>query len=182
MNEMNAVLNEDLKAAGETKMNVSVEFSLLSAVLEGAVEKNEKGIEFLVMPQQKNGTDEISLNGIVDGINGFFKEITDSDEFKLDADKILEKLKEIIKNVALEITKFTIKQVFIHFSKPKDGEIQLEYAFSIGIDFTKEMLKPDLSFGVLRSLTFGIWNTDNQKVLSKMGLLNISEQLALIGE
>ncbi len=182
MNEINTILNENLTAAGETKMNISVEFTLLSAVLEGAAEKNEKGIEFLVMPQQKDDTEQFSLNGIVDEINDFFKKITESDEFKLDTHEILEKIKEIIKEVALEVTKFKIKQVFVHFTKPKDGKIQLEYAFSIGIDITKEMLKSDSSFGGLRSVTFGIWNTDNKKVLSKMGLLDISEQLALIGE
>lgn len=182
MNETNAILTETLNAVDETKMNITVEFTLLSAVLEGAAERNEKGVEFLVMPQQKNGTDQFSLNGIVDEINDFFKKITESDEFRLDAHEILEKIKEIIKEVALEVTKFTIKQVFIHLTKSKDGKIKLEYAFSIGINLTNEALKSNVSFGEVRSMTFGIWNTDNKKVISKMGLLNISEQLELIGE
>lgn len=182
MSDMSTISTERLNAAGETKINVSVEFTLLSAVLAGAVEKNEKGIEFLVMPQQNNSTDKLPLDSVVDGINNFFNKMTGSDEFDLDIHVIIEKLKAIIKDVMLEAMKFKIKQAFVHLIKPADGKIQFEYAFSIGMDLEKDMIESDSDYNGLRSVTFGIWNTDNKKVLSKMDLLNISEQLAVIGE
>lgn len=161
----------------ETHMNITVDFSLLSAELTGAAEKNENGIEFLVMPQSNTASDLLPLDGMVNGINDFFMKITESDEFKLDAADILEKIKEIVGEIALAVLKFSIKQIFIHFIKSKNGKVRLEYAFSIGIDLSDEKAKKDIPYTQLRSMTFGIWNTDNKKVIEKMGLLDISEQL-----
>lgn len=53
-------------------MNVMVDFSLLSAQLCGAIEKNESGVEFLVMPQQSDRFDDRPMDSIVDGINELF--------------------------------------------------------------------------------------------------------------
>lgn len=161
----------------ETHMNITVDFSLLSAELTGAAEKNENGIEFLVMPQSNTASDLLPLDGMVNGINDFFMKITESDEFKLDASDILEKIKEIVGEIALAVLKFSIKQIFIHFIKSKNGKVRFEYAFSIGIDLSDEKAKKDIPYTQLRSMTFGIWNTDNKKVIEKMGLLDISEQL-----
>lgn len=161
----------------ETHMNVTVDFSLLSAELTGVAEKNENGIEFLVIPKPNTASDSLPLDSMVDGINDFFMKITESNEFKLSAAGILEKIKGIVDEIALAALKFSIKQVFIHFIKPKDGKVRLEYAFSIGIDLSGEKAKKDIPYAELRSMTFGIWNTDNKKVIAKMGLLDISEQL-----
>ncbi len=182
MNENSVAQRENSGEITSTHLNVSVEFSLLSAALAGAVEKNEKGVEFLVMPQQRDASEIYPLDGMVDGINDFFRKLTECEDFKLDPQDIFKKLKEVISDLIFEALRVKIKQVFVHLIKPKDGKIQMEYAFSVGINLTKDMMLSDSKYAELQSLTFGIWNTENKKVLSKMGLLNISEQLAEIEE
>ncbi len=182
MNENGVVQREDPGEITSAHLNVSVEFSLLGAALAGAVEKNERGVEFLVMPQPKDASEAFSLEGMADGINDFFRKLTECEDFKLDPRDIFKKLKEVISDLIYEALRVRIKQVFVHLIKPKDGKLQMEYAFSIGINLTKDMMLSDSKYAELQSLTFGVWNTENKKVLSKMGLLNISEQLAKIDE
>lgn len=129
------------------------------------------------MPQQSESSDTHPLNSMVDGINELFVKMTESGEFKLNAADIFEKLKELVKDIVLEDIKVSIKQAFIHLVKPKEGKAQLEYAFSIGIDLSDEKKPADASCTKLRLMTFGIWNTDNKKIIDKMGLLDITEQL-----
>ncbi len=165
-------------AMSDIHMNFTVDFSLLTANLTGAAEINETGVEFLVMPQQQNtGSENLPLNGVVDGINAFFEKMTESTEFKLNYNDIFERIKKFVSEIALEALKFSIKQVFIHLIKPKDGKVQLEYAFSIGIDFSNEKNQFDFPYAQLQSAAFGIWNTKNKKIIAEMGLLDISEQL-----
>lgn len=177
MNE-NITLTEEFSDVVSTpKMNITVDFSLLSAQLSGAVEKNENGIEFLVMPQQQTVLESILLTNAVDGINDFFKKLTESDEFKLNIQAIFDKIGELVSDIILENLKVSIKQVFIHFIKPKQEKPRLEYAFSIGVDITDKKMLVGISYVQLKALTFGIWNTDNKKIIEKMGLLDISERL-----
>lgn len=161
----------------DIQMNFTVDFSLLTADLTGAVEKNQNGVEFLVMPQQSTASEPLPAETAINEINGFFKEITESDEFKLEPADILDKIKDIVGDIALAAVKFSIKQVFFHFIKPKEGgKVRLEYALSVGIDFGGKQLT-DSSYAEVQSMTFGIWNTENKKIIDKMGLLNISDQL-----
>lgn len=177
MNEQITVeaVNPDL--VSPARMNVSVEFSLLSAQLSGVIEKNDSDVEFLVMPQQNGGSDNLLLSSMVDGINELFVKMTDSDEFKLDAMEIFEKIKEFVSEIVFNALKVSIKQVFLHLLKPKEGKVQLEYAFSVEIYLTDEKKPADTSYAKLESITFGIWNTNNKKIIEKMGLLDISAQL-----
>ncbi len=182
MNENSVAQRENLGEVNSTHLNVSVEFSLLGTAVAGATEKNENGIEFLVMPQPKDASEAYPLEGMVGELNDFFKRLTECEDFKLDPHDIFQKLKEVISDLIFEALKVQIKQVFVHLIKPKDGKTQMEYAFSIGINLTKDMMLSNSKYAKLQSLTFGIWNTENEKVLSQMGLLNISKQLAKINE
>lgn len=160
-----------------TRMNTTMEFTLLSAQLTGAAEKNENGVEFLVMPEEQNSeTDELPFENFVDEINGLFGKMTSNDDYKLDASSIFEKIKEFISGITLSALKVRIKQVFIHLVKPKDGKAWLEFAFSIGVDISENKTS-ETTYVQLRSVTFGIWNTDNKKVIEKMGLLDIAQLL-----
>lgn len=160
-----------------TRVNTTVEFTLLSAQLTGAAEKNENGVEFLVMPEEQSSeTDELPLESFVKEINGLFGEMTSNEDYKLDTSSVFEKIKEFISGITLSALKVRIKQVFIHLIKPEDGKAWLEFAFSIGVDIS-ESKTSETAYVQLRSITFGIWNTDNKKVIEKMGLLDIAQLL-----
>jgi len=178
MSENIIAVKESSNDVTSTHMNVTAQFRLLSIQLSGALEKNEKGIDFLIMPQQNNESEALSLDSAVDGINGFFETLTGNGDTKLDAQDIFEKIKEFISGVVKEDLKVSIKQVFVHFIKTKNGEVKLEYAFSIGVEIaSSEKTLNDISLAQLESVTFGIWNTDNKKIIAQMGLMDISEQL-----
>ena len=177
MDEQITVKAADPGSVSPARMNISVEFSLLSTQLSGVIEKNESSVEFLVMPQQNGGSDNLLLSSMVDGINELFLKMTESDEYKLNAMDIFEKIKEFVSGIVFNSLKVSIKQVFLHLIKPKEGKVQLEYAFSIEIDLSDEKKPADTSYAKLESIIFGIWNTDNKKIIDKMGLLDISEQL-----
>ena len=71
-----------------------------------------------------------------------------------------------------------IRQVFLHLKKTTKGKLQFEYAFSISITMSEDIDLTDFTLASLQSLSFGIWNTDNKRILSNMGLLSIAAQLA----
>lgn len=178
-------IDKDLNASTSTHINVGVNFALLNTYLMGILEKDENGVELLVKPQVQYKSRPFKLDALISGINELFNKLTDSHNFDLSSKTISEQLKKFLKGTGLDTMTISIQQVFLHLTKPpktKDkgndkGELQFEYAFSISITMSEDIGLQDFTLASLQSLSFGIWNTDNKKILSNMGLLSIAEQL-----
>lgn len=170
-------IDKDLKATTSPHINVGVNFTLLNTHLMGILEKDENGVELLVKPQVQYKSQPFTLTELIDGINKLFKGLTGDREFNLSAETILNQIKQFLKGSGLDTMTIAIRQVFLHLTKSAKGKLQFEYAFSISITMSEDINLTDFTLASLQSLSFGIWNTDNKKILSNMGLLSIAEQL-----
>lgn len=177
MNENNYQIAAQPNDAAGVHINLSMDFTLLGLPLGGAAEKKGDGVELLVMPGQTGSGEPCSLDDMTDGINELFEQITNGSSFNITPEEITAKLARFLKNEVLDNVRFSVKQVFIHLIKPKESKIQFEYAFSIGADVKDNTPLSDFPGVKLQSITFGIWNTDNKKIIDKMGLIDISRQL-----
>ena len=171
-------MDNDLNAITSTHINVGVNFALLNTYLMAVLEKDENGVELLVKPQVQYKSQHFTLTELIDGINELFKGLTGGSEFNLSAETIFNQIKQFLKGSGLDTMTIAIRQVFLHLKKPAKGKLQFEYAFSISITMSEDIDLTDFTLASLQSLSFGIWNTDNKRILSNMGLLSIAAQLA----
>lgn len=162
-----------------TQICVSVNFELLGTELSATLECHADGSrELLICPQYRHQTKPFTLVDLLKGINEMFKDLAGDDAPQISCDEVLERLENYMKGLSLDTLKLEILQVFLHVTKPVKGKTELEYAFSIKISSAGEAVPKDFTFASLDSVSFGIWNTDNKKILENMGLLSIAEQLS----
>lgn len=161
------------------QLNLSVMFELLDTVFSATLESHaDKSKEVLILPQRQQQTKPFSLEDSLQGINKMFKDLAGDDALQLSCDEVFSQLENFMEGLSLDTLKVEILQVFLHITKPAEGGTELEYAFSMKISYAGEAVPKDFTFAALDSISFGIWNTDNQKILKDMGLLSIAEQLA----
>lgn len=162
-----------------TQICVSVDFELLDIKLSATLECHADGsVELLICPQYRHQTKPLTLVDLLKGINEMFRDLAGDDAPQISCDEVLEQLENYMKGLSLDTLKLEILQVFLHVTKPAKGHTKLEYAFSIKISSAGEAVPKDFTFASLDSVSFGIWNTDNKKILGNMGLLSIAEQLS----
>lgn len=163
--------------AASTQMSIAVGFKLLNVSLCGTLESHaDDSKELLIMPSMNYNTEPFTLVDLVDGFNSFLKGITGTENW-FTADGILNSLKRFLNEINLDALSISIQQVFLHVKKPKNGESTTEYAFSLKISKDSNATPKEFTFASIDSLTFGIWNTDNVRILSNMGLLSIAQLL-----
>lgn len=161
------------------QINLSVDVVILNIPLTAVIEKHADGsMELLIMPQRQTQTDRFTLADLISGINGAFKSITGSDMFKLDTDAVKDKLGGLLESV--EGISVALQQVFLHvrYAGDDSSDVSLEYAFCLKIT-SKTPETKGFDFAEIQSVSFGIWNTKRESILSEMGLTSISE---LIGD
>lgn len=164
-------------SAATTQMSIAVGFKLLNVSLCGTLESHaDESKELLIMPSMNYNAEPFTLVELVDGFNSFLKGITGTENW-FTADDIVNNLKKFLNETNLNTLKISIQQVFLHVKKPKSGESTTEYAFSLKISKDSNVTPKDFTFASIESLAFGIWNTDNEYVLSRMGLQSIAQQL-----
>lgn len=158
---------------------LAVVFELLDTTLSATLECHaDGGRELLILPQHQSQTKPFTLADSLQGINGMFKDLAGDDALQLSCDEVFRQLENFMEGLSLDTLKVAILQVFLHITKPAEGDTELEYAFSMNISSAGEAAPKDFTFAALDSISFGIWNTDKQKILKDMGLLSIAEQLA----
>ena len=170
---INAV-NNDKKTI---QLSLEMDVVILNALLTAMIEKHTDGsMELLIMPQCQTNADQFTLADLISGINDAFKNITGSDVFSLDTDAVKDKLSGFLESI--EGISVALQQVFLHvrFGSGDNSDIYLEYAFSIKIT-SKVPETKGFTFAEIQSVSFGLWNTSRESILSKMGLKSISEML-----
>lgn len=170
---------ESVNATTPTQICLAVEFELLNTALSATLECHADGSkELLIRPQYQYQAKAFTLVDLLKGINEMFKNLAGDSALQLNCDEVFAQLENFMKGLSLDTLKIEILQVFLHVTKPAKGDTTLEYAFSMKISSAGEATPKDFTFASLDSISFGIWNTDNKKILRNMGLLSIAEQLS----
>lgn len=169
---------ECLDSITPMQMSIAVGFKLLNVPLYGTLESHADGTkELLIMPSMNYSEQPFTLIELIEGLNTFLKNITGGSSNWFTADNILRSLENFLEGINADSLSISIKQVFLHVTKPKSGNTLTEYAFSLKITNSANATPKDFTFASIDSLSFGIWNTDNNRVLSNMGLMPISQWL-----
>lgn len=159
-----------------TQIRLTVGFKLLNVSLCGTLESHaDDSKELLIMPSMNYDAEPFTLADLVNGFNSFMKGIIGKELFTKDS--IADGLKKFLNETNLDTLSISIQQVFLHVTKPKSGESTTEYAFSFKISKDSTATPKDFTFASIDSLAFGIWNTNNIRILSNMGLLSIKQLL-----
>lgn len=165
--------------ATPTQISLAVVFELLNTALSATLECHADGSkELLIQPQYQYEAKPFTLVDLLKGINEMFKNLAGDGALQLSCDEVFSQLENFMKGLSLDTLEIEILQVFLHVTKPAKGDTELEYAFSMKISSAGEATPKDFTFAALDSISFGIWNTDNKKILRNMGLLSIAEQLS----
>lgn len=155
---------------------VAVGFKLLNTSLVGTYESHEDGSkELLIQPSVNYVAEPFGIADLIGGINDFFKGVCGKEQLQEDYFKA--GLEQFLKDLNLDSIGISLQQVFVHVTKPKSGDAKVEYAFSLKLENVGSAAPKDFTFASLDSIAFGIWNTDNKRILAGMGLLSIAEQL-----
>lgn len=160
------------------QMRVNVGFKLLNVELTGIMERHaDESLEFLVEPSASYIASPFTLVDLVNGLNSFFWEIAGEGSFSLSVDQVFASLQNFLENIHLDQLSISIHQVFFHITKPKSGNVILEYAFSLKLANSADIQPKEFTLATIEGIAFGIWNTDNKKILSRMGLLSVADLL-----
>ena len=159
------------------QLSLAVDVVILNTPLTAMIEKHDDGsMELLIMPQYQTQADQFTLADFINGINDAFKSIIGSDKYKLDANDVENKLSGFLENV--KGISVALQEVFLHvsFGSSDKSDVTLEYAFSVKIT-SKAPETKGFTFAEIQSVSFGLWNTTKESILSQMGLTSISELL-----
>lgn len=159
------------------QLSLAADVVILNTPLTAMIEKHaDSSMELLIMPQYQLKAEQFTLADFINGINDAIKGIAGSDMFKLDTDAIKDKLSGFLDSV--DGISVMLQQVFLHvrFGGDSNSDTSLEYAFSIKIT-SKTPETKGFTFAEIQSISFGIWNTTRESILSMMGLTSISERI-----
>ena len=160
-------------------ISFEVDFELLCTALSATLECHaDGGKELLICPQYQLEAKPFTLAVLLGGINEMFKNLAGEDALQLNVESVFGQLREYMNDLSLDTLRISIVQVFLHITKPAVGKTELEYAFSLKITSTDSTVPKDFTFASLNSVSFGIWNTENRRILGDMGLLSIAERLS----
>lgn len=150
-------------------MNIQLgaKFKLLKADLSAVFEKNGTKNTFLLSPTPIEEAPSVSLEEMIKD----FK-----DAFAIEGDEIKKNLEEVGKgNTPLDLTKLRFTLLTAYFYK---SDTITEYAFAVEVDCGDAI--PNLGFIKVEKLSFAIWNTERNKVLTSLKLHTINDSLALL--
>lgn len=150
--------------ANEMNMQLGVQFQLLKTSLIAVYEKQGTTNRFLLSPMNIEELTQVTLDDMLNDFKSAFATI--------DIEKIQSNIKSI-KGIKLDQLKFALRMAYIYI----DGDIK-EYAFAIEIDCGDAV--PDLGFLNVEKLSFAIWNTSRNKVLTQMHLDTIENLVKLL--
>lgn len=172
------VVQQTAQQVTQLQMRVNVGFRLLNVELVGVMERHaDESVEFLVEPAVNYSAEPFTLADLVNGLNAFFRGLAGEGSFSLSVDEVFANLQDFLENISLDRLSIAIHQVFFHVTKPKNGKTVLEYAFSLKLANATDVTPKEFTLASIDSVAFGIWNTDNKKILSRMGLLSVADLL-----
>jgi hypothetical protein len=114
---------------------------------------------------------------LLDSINSLFRGLGGENAIQLSVDTVFSYMEKFLKNLKMDELKISMHKIFLHVIKPAQGEATLEYAFGLKVASSKDTEPKNFSFAELESVSFDIWNTKNQHIVSAMKLTDIAQQL-----
>lgn len=168
------VVNEEestkIQAIKDASINAGAVISVFGIHLMGAVEKSDDGTRVLVCPSTENPKQSVSLDSVCDsaGISTTTKASIDS------------AIKYLGFTGGIAGTKIDVYQAFYYYSsseKDKAGDVNQEYAFSLGMTNGGELNPQEKLPFSIDSISFSLWNSTREKVVESLGVYSIADML-----
>lgn len=168
------VANEEestkIQAVSEASLNAGAIISVFGIRLLGAVERSATDTRVLVCPSTENPKQSVKLSSICNSVG-----ISQDTQASIDG---------VIKYLGfpggLAETEIDVYQAFYYYSsseKDKAGDVNQEYAFSLGITNTFEPHPQDTLPFNIESISFSLWNSTREKIVDSLGVFSIQDIL-----
>ena len=164
----------------------AVTFTLVGTNLVALYRKEGTNNTFLVIPTDKASNGGMSIKKMIDDINSFLKGY-DPGAVQLDPAEVAQAVKDVDEASRKETTDQEIlpaadfdyesitvelRQAFLYL---KTGQ-PVEYAFELDVD-TSSLFPKEMTFFNVKKLSMGVWNTDRETILARMGIIDFDTYL-----
>lgn len=164
--------NTKIKASKTVSLNAGIKISVFGITLMAELEKGDGGYRTIVCPASENPGQSVSLKDICNSAGV-------SEDVRNSVDRVLKDFLGFTGGI--EQTTIDVNQAFYYYSSydsDKSGDINHEYAFSLGMTNNFKPAKPkEAPPFEIRSISFSLWNSTRQKVLEAMGMTTVDKVL-----
>lgn len=158
----------------------AITFELVNTNLVALYKKDGENNTFLVIPTDKEPSGGMTIADMVKDINTFLQRF-DSSATPINADDVTNAVKDV--NDAsnngsqenppvYESINVELRQAFLYLSTGKP----VEYGFELDVDISG-LFPPDISLFKVNKLSIGVWNTDREKILERMNIIEVDTYL-----
>lgn len=170
------------------KTQAAVAFTLAGANLVALYKREGDDNIFLVLPGGEVSGRGMTIGEMVTDINTLLKRYSQDAEL-ISSLEVVQGLRDVQEAgsrenvpeneyIDYESIRVELKQAFLYLCKKEAGSTAaIEYAFELSVDF-RELFPNDASFFNLDKLSLGLWNTDRNAILERMGLIDVNTYLA----
>lgn len=158
-------------------MELGVKLKLLGVDLSAFYKKLTNGYQILVMPSNLDNNVTVSIGEMISDFNEMFGEKLKEDDVtkKLQEDNNF-KLSASAPNTTFDYKKikFCLKMLYLNIKATEEGGNETkksEYALSLQV-ITDGVINSNIKIFNVESLSFNIWNTQNNAILERMSLID----------
>lgn len=167
------------------KINAGIKFTLLSTQFVGAVQKDDKKLEILLIPSAPEFKKEITIQEMINQIKGIVvPELKEGEPVPAEIDDMQNQMNSVVSEFGDKKSTFnsleigiTIEEAYIYYRKEGENPAVFEYALSLSLNMTN--LIREMEVFSLDSITLSVWNTDRPGIIQEMKMLNIDDYLKI---
>lgn len=158
----------------------AITFELVNTNLVALYKKDGANNTFLVIPTDKEPSGGMTIADMVKDINAFLQKF-DSSAAPINADDVANAVKDVNdasnkgsqeNPPAYESINVELRQAFLYLNTGKP----VEYGFELDVDISG-LFPPDMSLFKVNKLSIGVWNTDREKILERMNIIEVDTYL-----
>lgn len=172
-------MSEEINTQNESSLNLllGIKFSLLKCKLDAMYRKGEDKHTILLMPQEMEDNEDVSVAELVEGIVGMVKKANGGQAPASLEEDLNGKLKESFEGKdSFKNIRIALRMLYLYIEKGKE-ETKVEYAFRLDV-VTKDVIPEGVrNFIDVECLTLALWNTGNKQITQKMNLYDPVRQL-----
>lgn len=163
----------------------AVTFTLVGTNLIALYRKEGEKNTFLVTPTDNTPKGGMSIEDMIRDINRFLHDY-DPEAVQLDAEEVANAVKDVndaskkegspVEQANIDYKKITVelRQAFLYLNTGSP----IEYAFELDVDISG-LFPEDVTFFNVKKLSIGVWNTNREQILGRMGIINFDTYLAV---
>lgn len=174
-----------LGAAGDQltfHAQAAITFELVNTNLVALYKKDGANNTFLVIPTDKEPSGGMTIEKMISDINSFLQRF-DPSTTPINADEVANAVKDVneasntqktpqLDPPVYESINVELRQAFLYLSTGKP----VEYGFELDVDISG-LFPQDMSLFKVNKLSVGVWNTDREKILERMNIIEVDTYL-----